>query len=121
MDLFSRKIVGHEVYETESSIQLASVVSKATLNEKSEAPRILHSDNGSPMKGQSLLELCYSLGIINSYSRPRVSNDNVHIESLFKTTKYCPAYPFSCFIDINEAREWIQTFVKGYNQNHMHS
>ena len=70
MDLYSRKIVGYEVYENESSQQLAEVVRRATLLEGGRAPKILHSDNGSPMKGSSLLELCYKMGITTSNSRP---------------------------------------------------
>ena len=63
----SRKIVGYEVYENESSKQLADVVRRATLLEGGRAPKILHSDNGSPMKGSSLLELCYKMGFYIFY------------------------------------------------------
>ena len=73
------------------------------------------------MKGIYLLELCYSLGIVNSYSRPRVSNDNAHIEAVFKTVKYCPAYPYGGFADLEEARRWVYGFVEGYNHFHRHS
>ncbi|KJF15525.1 integrase core domain protein [Acidithrix ferrooxidans] len=73
MDLYSRKIVGYEIYENESSENLATVLKRATLNEGSLAPSVLHSDNGSPMKGTTLVALCYLLGIAASYSRPRTS------------------------------------------------
>lgn len=121
MDLFSRKIVGYEVYENESSRQLATVVQRATLNEGGRAPNILHSDNGSPMKGVSLLELCYQLGIVTSNSRPRVSDDNPHIEALFRTTKYWPGYPYGGFGNLDQARAWVERFVAFYNQSHRHS
>ena len=121
MDLYSRKIVGFEVYETESSKHLADVVQKATLRERTTTPQILHSDNGSPMKGSDLLELCYSLGIVNTYSRPRVSNDNAHIEAIFKTVKYCPTYPYGGFKNLDTARKWTYEFVDGYNTYHRHS
>jgi putative transposase len=120
MDLFSRKIVGYEVYQEEQSLHLRDVVARAVLGVAS-TPRILHSDNGSPMKGIHLLELCYSLGIVNTYSRPRVSNDNAHIEAVFKTVKYCPAYPYGGFASLAEARTWVYSFVDGYNHFHRHS
>lgn len=63
MDLYSRKIVGYEIYESESSENLAGVLKKATLKEGSQAPGILHSDNGSPMAGTTLVALCHVLGI----------------------------------------------------------
>ena len=121
MDLYSRKIVGYEVYESESSKQLADVVMRATLLEGGNAPKILHSDNGSPMKGSSLLELCYNLGITTTNSRPRVSDDNPHIESLFRTTKYWPGYPYGGFANISDSRIWVEKFVNYYNSSHRHS
>lgn len=121
MDLFSRKIVGSEVYQNESSQHLASVIERATIIEGGRAPNLLHSDNGSPMKGLSLLELCRALGISTSHSRPRVSNDNPHIESLFRTTKYWPGYPYGGFATLNQAREWVERFVSYYNNHHRHS
>lgn len=54
---------------------------------------VLHSDNGSPMKGASILETLYQLGITPSRSRPKVSNDNPYAESIFRTYKYRPDYP----------------------------
>jgi putative transposase len=121
MDLFSRKIVGWEVYENESSAHLARVVSRATIAEGGCAPIRLHSDNGSPMKGTSLLQLCYDLGIVATNSRPRVSDDNPHIEALFRTTKYWPGYPWGGFADLDAARRWIESFVDVYNHHHLHS
>ena len=67
---------------------------------------MLHSDNGSPMKGATMLETLYALGITPSNSRPRVSNDNPYAESLFKTLKYRPNYQPKGFEDLDVAREW---------------
>jgi putative transposase len=68
--------------------QLASeLVQRAVLREQCLlTPLVLHSDNGSPMKGSTLRAKLESLGIVSSYSRPRVSNDNPYVESLFKTS-----------------------------------
>jgi putative transposase len=73
------------------------------------------------MKGASLLETLYSLGITPSRSRPRVSNDNPYTESIFRTCKYRPSYPLGGFVDLTEARKWVLSFVHWYNHEHRHS
>lgn len=47
-------------------------------------------------------------------------NDNPYSESLFKTMKYRPKYPFKGFGSLDEARKWVQKFVKWYNYSHLH-
>jgi transposase InsO family protein len=122
LDLYSRKIVGWEVYAWESAEHAAAVVSRAVLSERCiDQPLVLHADNGSPMKGETWLETLYRLGIAASYSRPRTSNDNPYSEALFRTCQYCPAYPPSGFASLDEARVWMQRFVGGYNTVHRHS
>ena len=122
VDLYSRKIVGWEVYARESAEYAAEVVRRAVLAEGCiDQPLVLHADNGSPMKGETLLETLYRLGIATSYSRPRTSNDNPYSEALFRTCKYCPAYPTQGFAGLKEARAWMQQFVYGYNHEHCHS
>ena len=122
VDLYSRKIVGWEVYARESAEYAAEVVRRAVLAEGCvDQPLVLHADNGSPMKGETLLETLYRLGIATSYSRPRTSNDNPYSEALFRTCKYCPAYPTQGFAGLEEARAWMQQFVYGYNHEHCHS
>lgn len=82
----------------------------------------LHSDNGGPMKGATMLATLYRLGITPSFSRPRVSDDNPFSEALFKTLKYCPAYPEGGRFDsLDAARMWVESFVTWYNNIHLHS
>ena len=122
LDLFSRKIVGAQVFEKESSEYAAEVVAKAYLTENLHAGEVtLHSDNGSPMKGSTMLAMLQKLGVMPSFSRPSVSNDNPFSESLFKTLKYCPFYPSRPFASIEEARVWVTMFVDWYNNVHQHS
>jgi transposase InsO family protein len=75
----------------------------------------LHSDNGGPMKGATMLATLQALGIQPSFSRPAVSNDNPYSESLFKTLKYRPEYPARPFADRTETRQWVAGFIDGYN------
>ncbi len=81
----------------------------------------LHSDNGSPMKGATMLATLQQLGVIPSFSRPSVSNDNPYSESLFRTLKYQPEYPEQPFISLQTARGWVHGFVDWYNHEHLHS
>jgi len=123
MDIYSRKIVGWEVYETESAEQAAELLRKTRLAEAIAAGEeiILHADNGSPMKGATMLATMQKLGVVPSFSRPAVSNDNAYSEALFKTLKYVPGYPTKPFEDIEEARQWLMQFVQWYNYSHRHS
>lgn len=122
MDIFSRKIVGWQVYETESS-ELASEVMRDICERENIAPNqvVLHSDNGSPMKGATMLATLQALGVMPSFSRPAVSDDNPFSESLFKTMKYRSAYPREPFESLFAARQWVGTFVHWYNDEHRHS
>ena len=94
-DLFSQKIDGCEVWDRAETAEHASELIKRIYRDKRmylKLPLVFHSDNGSPMKGETILEIQYTLGIIPSRSRPRVKNDNPYAESLFKTLKYLPNY-----------------------------
>ena len=73
------------------------------------------------MKGATMLETLYALGITPSNSRPRVSNDNPYSESIFKTLKYRPNYQPKGFASLEEARNWVSVFVNWYRNEHHHS
>ncbi len=122
MDIFSRKIVGWQVYAEESSAYAADVIRDSCRREHiAEGQVILHSDNGSPMKGATMLATLQQLGVMPSLSRPSVSNDNPYSEALFKTLKYRPEYPLQPFSELAEARTWVSAFVAWYNLEHRHS
>lgn len=123
MDVYSRKIVGWEVYDHQSDTLAKEVLTKAKLSEglNSSQSLVLHSDNGAPMKGATMLATMQELGVVPSFSRPSVSNDNPYSESLFKTLKYVPTMPEQPFEGIEQAREWVVQFVDWYNYTHKHS
>ena len=123
IDIYSRNIVGWEVWEEESAEHASELIKRATLSQGvlSSDPLVLHSDNGSPMKGSTMLATLYNLGITPSNSRPRVSNDNPYSESLFKTLKYRPNYQPKGFKNLDEARLWCSNFVDWYRYEHHHS
>jgi len=122
LDIYSRKIVGWQVYDHESSALAADLMTNICEQENIQKHQVtLHSDNGSPMKGATLLSTLQTLGIMPSLSRPSVSNDNPYSESLFRTLKYRPEYPEKAFENLVAARRWVQRFVNWYNGEHLHS
>jgi putative transposase len=122
MDIWSRKIVGWEIYDVESA-DLAAGLLTTTCAMHHLDPRgiVLHADNGGPMKGATMVATLERLGVLASFSRPSVSNDNPFSESLFRTLKYRPEYPTQPFADLAAARAWVRTFVRWYNTAHLHS
>lgn len=122
LDIWSRKVVGTAVHEEETSEHAAALIARACADEGvAEDQLVLHSDNGSPMKGATMLATLQQLGVATSFSRPRVSNDNPFAESIFKTAKYRPWYPSRPFTSLGDARDWVGNFVVWYNDCHFHS
>ena len=124
MDLYSRKIVGYEVHAVESDDHAALLLKKTALAEGvhgMDTKPILHGDNGAVLKATTVLSMLHWLGIPPSYSRPRVSNDNAFVESLFRTAKYHPSFPTGGFATLTDARQWALKLVSWYNNDHRHS
>ena len=121
-DIYSRKLVANEVHASESSERASGLLASGCLREGlAGRPLVLHSDNGAAMKGSTMLAAMQNLGVMPSFSRPRVSNDNAYAESLFRTAKYCALWPEKPFDTLAEARAWVQRFVQWYNEAHRHS
>jgi putative transposase len=122
LDIWSRKIVGAAVYDEENSVYASQLFLKTCLrHDLDPGALVLHSDNGGPMKGATMLATLRWLGVTASFSRPHVSDDNAFAEALFRTLKYCPAYPSQPFASLDEARGWVEAFVHWYNTQHLHS
>ena len=104
---------------------ITELVSRACLKERINScrkqPLILHADNGTSMRAATLEVRLEELGVLRSFSRPRVSNDNPYSESLFRTVKYRPNYPNRPFSSKEEACQWVASFVDWYNHQHRHS
>jgi len=122
VDIYSRYIVGWEVHEAEDMELSSSLVANICRERGVDSAELrLHSDNGGPMRGVTMLKTLQELGIVPSFSRPRVSDDNPYSESLFRTMKYRPEYPRKPFASLEEARAWVNSFVTWYNTVHLHS
>ena len=122
LDIFSRKIVGWEVHDQELMELSSKLLIKICIAEGINKNQLrLHSDNGGAMKGSTMLVTMQWLGVVPSFSRPSVSDDNPFSESMFRTLKYCPQYPSKPFENIEAARAWVASFVIWYNTVHLHS
>jgi putative transposase len=124
LDLYSRKIVGWEVHDTDTADHAAHLVRRTALAEgiaALEVKPVLHGDNGATLKATTVLAMLHWLGVKPSYSRPRVSDDNAYAEALFRTAKYRPEFPASGFDGLDAARLWAADFVHWYNCEHRHS
>ncbi len=124
LDLYSRKIVGAEVHDSDDADHAVHLVRRTALAESiatMDTKPVLHGDNGSTLKATTVLAMLQWLGVKPSYSRPRVSDDNAYAESLFRTAKYRPEFPAKGFAALDEARAWAAQFVHWYNVEHRHS
>jgi putative transposase len=122
IDVWSRKLVGWDVHEVQSDDLAAALVADACMREGVARDQlVLHADNGAAMKGKTMLVKLEQLGVLPSFSRPRVSDDNPFPEALFRTLKYRPGYPERPFTTVEDARAWVCGFVAWYNDDHQHS
>ena len=122
MDVWSRRIVGWRIADGESADMAAELIAQACRDGQLD-PRglVLHSDNGAPMRASTMISTLQWLGIMPSFSRPHVSDDNPYSEALFRTLKHTPAYPRLPFASMVSAQRWVDRFVHWYNGEHRHS
>ena len=122
LDVYSRKIVGHEVHVAESADLAALLMRRASLAEGLAGRKVvLHSGQWQRNEGGDVAGHAGKTGVMPSFSRPRVSNDNPFAESLSRTCKYRPNYPRKPFETVDQAQQWVQQFVQWYNHRHKHS
>lgn len=118
IDVFSRYPVGWCIERAQTTDKALTLFAGAVT--RHGVPRTVHADNGSIQRAAQLVDALQEKGILTSYSRPRVSDDNPFSESLFKTIKYDPACP-ERFEDIDHARSWTEAFLHRYATEHRHS
>jgi transposase InsO family protein len=121
IDIFSRRVVGWCVADTESTALFKALFDDAIVKHQVPPGQLtLHADRGGPMKAKATAQLLADLGVTKSHSRPHTSNDNPFSESHFKTMKYQPRFPklFGC---IEDARQFCRDFFSWYNHDHHHS
>lgn len=118
IDVFSRYPVAWRIEYTENTDLAVDMFAGAIAEHGT--PAVVHADNGAIMRAHTLVDTLEGNGVLTSYARPRVSDDNPFSESLFKTLKYdltCPAL----FESIDHARDWTTQFLHRYATEHRHS
>ncbi|OUS95466.1 IS3 family transposase [Rhodococcus sp. NCIMB 12038] len=118
IDVFSRYPVAWRIEYTENTDLAVQMF--ATAIAEHGAPGVVHADNGSIMRAHTLVDALAGNGVLASYARPRVSDDNPFSESLFKTIKYDLSCPL-VFDSIDHARHWTAEFLHRYATEHRHS
>jgi len=121
LDIFSRYVTGWLLAHAENA-SLASRLIQETCERQGIQPGqlTLHDDRGAAMTALTFGQKLQSLGVSQSFSRPRVSDDNPFSESAFKTLKYHPGYP-DRFGGFDDALAFCREFFTWYNVQHRHS
>lgn len=121
LDLYSRYIVGWMVAERQSA-QLAQHFIRTTVQKHLVPGKkvVVHSDRGSPMTAITTVELLTLLGLSQSLSRPRTSDDNPFSEAQFRAVKYHSWFPpfFSSKEQVIASMDQLLTWC---NCEHMHT
>jgi transposase InsO family protein len=121
VDVFSRKIVAWTVEDEESQDLAADMIERATReHDVPEDTLILHADNGGPMKGSTMVATLQRLGIVPSFSRPRVRTTTPTPSRSSRRSSTVPGYPRKPFASLEEARRWVEDFVRWYNSEHLY-
>lgn len=121
LDIYSRYVVGWLIADSEKA-SLAKRLIAETCEKQNVQPGQLtiHADRGASMMAKTTAQLLADLSIVDSHSRPRVSNDNPFSESHFKTIKYRPDFP-ERFASYQHARSVCRELLTWYNTEHRHS
>lgn len=121
LDVYSRYVVGWLVAPRESARLAEELIADAIHTQQVPDGQLsLHADRGSSMTSKTVTQLLADLGVLQSHSRPHVSNDNPYSEAQFKTLKYSPRFPKK-FTSLAECRAFLDEFFEHYNQQHRHS
>jgi len=121
LDIYSRYVVGWMLATRETAALAEVLIEQTCLKQRiSRGQLSLHADRGSSMTSKPVAFLLADLGVVQSHSRPHVSNDNPFSEAQFKTLKYRPDFP-ARFATIEAARAHCETFFPWYNNEHRHS
>lgn len=125
INVWSHKVVAWDGADCEDPSIAEDLVSRACLRQRiskgRKQPLVLFADNGDAMRATTLMSRLEELGVLRSFTRPRVSNDNPYSESLFRTAKYRPDYPRQPLASMEEACQLVASFAVWYDHRHRHS
>ena len=121
LDIFSRYAVGWMVARCQTALLGKMLIADSVRKYGIQKGQLtIHSDRGAQMTAKTYSLLLTDLGVIQSLSRPHVSDDNPFSEAHFKTIKYRPDYP-DRFGAIEDARDFFERLFEWYHHQHHHS
>lgn len=119
MDVYSRKIVHIDVFDTDNADNAVAFLSEAfDLNQIKPGSLTLHSDNGAAMRANQTMQLLKKRGVNFSHSRPRVSNDNPFIESAFATLNIRKGGDLQRYKSLEDCRAKVKQLANEYNDDY---
>ena len=120
IDVWDGMIIGAEVHEHEDAALAAALVERCCIEQGVRRDQlVLHADNGGAMKGNTMLAKLQQLGVMPSFSRPHVSDDNAFAESGDPDNQVQPGDPQQAFANLEEARPSRASWLD--NEQHLHS
>jgi putative transposase len=120
LDIFSRYVIGWLLAHHESGDLAQELIDESTQKHGIQPGQLtVHADRGAAPTSKTLRQKLSELGVVTSYSRPRVSNDNPFSEAHFRTLKYRPDYP-DRFDGFQHGHEHCRGFFPWYNHEHRH-
>jgi putative transposase len=121
LDIFSRYVVGWTIARTENAALARAFLADAFERHGIRPGQLVcHADRGTPMTARSTSLLYADLGIVQSHSRPHVSDDNPYSEAAFRHFLYRPEMP-ERFGSLEDARSFFAMLFAWYNERHYHS
>jgi putative transposase len=121
VDLFSRRVVGWAMSDSNDTALALAALDRALLLRKPPPGLIHHSDRGSPYGSDEYIARLDAVGILRSMSRKGDCWDNAVAESLFSTLEF-ECRGLRAFLDLADAQRVIGEYLDGfYNTERMHS
>jgi putative transposase len=118
-------VVAWEVAKRKDQANAADQVSRAWLHGRiskgRKQPLILHADNGNAMRAATLEARLEMLGVMRSFTRPRVSIVNPDSKSLYRRVKYRPDNPSRPFASAQDSCLSVASIVDWYDHRYHHS
>jgi len=103
IDLFSRRVVGWAMSESNDTVLALSALDRALALRNPQPGLIHHSDRGSPYGSDGYVARLDVAGIVRSMSRKGDCYDNAVAESFFSTLEY-ECRSLSDFVDLADAQ-----------------
>lgn len=121
VDLFSRRVVGWAMSESNDTALALSALDRALALRKPPPGLIHHSDRGSPYGSDQYIASLDAAGIIRSMSRKGDCFDNAVAESFFSTLEH-ECRGLRNFVDLADAHDVIGEYIDDfYNLERLHS